>query len=90
MSRISHPVYRRYKKEINQYQIKLTEQCKFCPIKSISLEKIDHCLKEFVDDQRKYLVTRNNNQLTKFTDGIMENELFEILTTSYQNINLVS
>ncbi len=78
------------KKQINHYQIKLTEQSELCPITSISFEQIDKCLKEFVDCQRKYLSTRNNNQVAKFTDDIMENEFYDILTTSNPTIDKVS
>ena len=47
------------KQQMEQYQIKLTKQSGSCSITSISLIQIDHCLKEFVDCQRKYLSTRH-------------------------------
>ena len=76
--------------QIDQYQIKLTRQSTICPITSVSFDNIDHCLKEYVDCQRKYLSTRNNKQLIKFKGDIKENELFESVTTYYPTIDHVS
>ena len=78
------------RKQMNENQMKLTLQSESCPITTISLEQIDQYLKEFVDCQQKYRSTRNHNHLNKFTDNIMENELFEIITSHYPTINNVS
>jgi len=78
------------KKQIDQYQIELTKQSAFYPIKLLSLDQIDHGLKEFVNCQRKYLLTRNDKQLIKFKDNIEENELFEIITNYYPTIDQVN
>jgi len=69
------------RKQIDQYQMELTKQSELCPITKLSFDQIDHCLKDFVNCQRKYLSTRNNNQLLKFKDSMKENELFDIITT---------
>jgi hypothetical protein len=78
------------KKQIDQYELKLTKQSALCPIKFISLDQIDYCLKEFVDCQRNYLTIRNNNQLAKFQEKNEEKELFEIITAYYPTLDQVS
>ena len=77
------------KQQMEQYQIELTKQSESYPITSISLIQIDHCLKEFVNCQRKYLSIRNNNQLIKFKDHIQEKELFEIINAFHLTIDQV-
>ena len=47
-------------------------------ITTLSFDQIEHCLKEFVDRERKYLSMRNNEQLIKFKDNIHEKNLFKI------------
>ncbi|CAF1348914.1 unnamed protein product [Adineta steineri] len=74
--------------QMNQYQIKLTEQSQSCPITTLTMDQIDSCLKEFINCQRQYLDKRNNNQLAKFKDNIKEKELFEILTTYSSTLDL--
>jgi hypothetical protein len=78
------------KNQIDQYQMELGNQSALCPITSLSLDHMDHCLKEFVNGQRNYLSRRNNDQLVKFKDHIEENELFEIITTYYPTVDQVS
>jgi hypothetical protein len=78
------------KKQIDQYQMKLRKQSALCPVTSVSFERIDHCLKEYVDCQRKHLTRRNNNQLLKFKDDLKENELFKNITTYYPTVDQVS
>ena len=91
---LSHQYLLRYiediKKQMNQLQIKLTEQSEVYPITSISLEQMDQYLKEFVNCQREYLRIRNNNEFHKFADNIMENELFENITSTNLSINNVN
>ncbi|CAF1440935.1 unnamed protein product [Adineta steineri] len=74
--------------QMNQYQIKLTEQSQSCPITTLTMDQIDSCLKEFINCQRQYLDKRNNNQLAKFKDNIKAKELFEILTTYSSTLDL--
>ena len=69
--------------------MKLITQAGICPIIPIAFNRIDRCLKEFVDCQRKFLSTRNNKQLTKFNDNSRENKLFHIITTYYPTLNQV-
>jgi oligoribonuclease (3'-5' exoribonuclease) len=77
-------------KQMNEYQIKLAKQSELYPIIPISFEQIDHCLHEFIDCQRNYLSTRNNNQSIKFTDDITENKLFESITRYFPTLDQVS
>ncbi|CAF4806706.1 unnamed protein product, partial [Rotaria socialis] len=57
------------KKEIDTCLIQLNNQNQSYPLTTLSLDQLDHYLKEFVDCQRKYLSTRNNKQLQKFIDN---------------------
>ena len=43
------------KKQLHTYQIELNQQKQSCPIKDLTMDQIDHGLKEFIDSQRKYL-----------------------------------
>ncbi|CAF1563796.1 unnamed protein product, partial [Rotaria magnacalcarata] len=69
------------KKEIDTCLIQLNNQAQSYPVTTLSLDQLDHYLKEFVDCQRKYLSTRNNKQLQKFIDNFHENELFQTIST---------
>ncbi|CAF1421818.1 unnamed protein product, partial [Rotaria magnacalcarata] len=69
------------KKEIDICLIQLNNQNQSYPLTKLSLDQLDHYLKEFVDCQRKYLSTRNNKQLQKFIDNFHENELFQTIST---------
>ncbi|CAF1431400.1 unnamed protein product [Adineta steineri] len=73
--------------QINQYETELTTQLSSYLMIPISVNQVDTCLKEYVDHQRQYLLTRNNNQLTKFQDEIQANQLYETIMTSYPNLN---
>ncbi|CAF4275587.1 unnamed protein product [Adineta steineri] len=53
----------------------------------ISVNQVDTCLKEYVNHQRQYLVTKNSNQLAKLQDEIHANKLYETIMTSYPNLN---
>ncbi len=46
------------KQQINYYERKLIEQTEVCPILAITLEQIDHNLKQFVDRERNYLLKK--------------------------------
>ncbi|CAF4591264.1 unnamed protein product, partial [Rotaria socialis] len=69
------------KKEIETCLIQLNNQIQSYPLTTLSLDQLDHYLKEFVDCQRKYLSMRNNKQLQKFIDNFHENELFQTIST---------
>jgi hypothetical protein len=73
------------KKEIDTCHIQLNNQAQSFPLTTLSLDQLDHYLKEFVDSQRKYLSTRNNKQLQKFIDNFHENELCETISTYHLN-----
>ncbi|CAF4397069.1 unnamed protein product, partial [Rotaria magnacalcarata] len=66
---------------LDQYQMELDRQSQSCPITTLSLDQIDHCLNEFVICQRKYLLMKNNNQLLKFKDNFHDKDLFKTVST---------
>ncbi|CAF1272421.1 unnamed protein product [Didymodactylos carnosus] len=71
------------KTQLGQYQIELTKHFQSCPvIPKLSFDQIQHCRKELVDRERKYLSMRNNGQLIKFKDNIDETNLFNSICTS--------
>ncbi|CAF1524992.1 unnamed protein product, partial [Adineta steineri] len=72
--------------QINQYQIELTNQLSSYSMIPISIDQVDTCLKEYVDHQRQYLLTRNNKQLAKFQDEIQAKNLYETIMTSCPNL----
>ncbi|CAF1927930.1 unnamed protein product [Rotaria magnacalcarata] len=74
------------KKEIDTCHIQLNNQAQSYPLTTLSLDRLDHYLKEFVDSQRKYLSTRNNKQLQKFIDDFHEKQLFETISTYHFTI----
>ncbi|CAM4898206.1 unnamed protein product [Rotaria socialis] len=61
--------------------MELDRQSQPCPITTLSLDQIDHCLNEFVICQRKYLLMKNNNQLLKFKDNFHDKDLFKTVST---------
>ncbi|CAF4448913.1 unnamed protein product, partial [Adineta steineri] len=61
--------------QINQYETELATQLSSYSMISISVNQVDTCLKEYVNHQRQYLLTTNNNQLTKIQDEIQANKL---------------
>jgi len=75
------------KKQLNQCQFELIKHSQSCPIKTLSLDQIQHHLKELVDRERKYLSTRHHNQLMKFKDDIHEKELFKTISTYFSKTN---
>jgi hypothetical protein len=77
------------KQQINYYERKLIEQTEVCPIIAITLEQIDHDLKEFVNRERNYLLKRNKNQLEKFKENIQNNQSLGIITTYRPTIDQV-
>ncbi|CAF4131232.1 unnamed protein product, partial [Adineta steineri] len=73
--------------QINLYETELTTQLSSYLMIPISVNQVDTCLKEYVNHQRQYLVTKNSNQLTKLQDEIQANKLYETIMTSYPNLN---
>jgi hypothetical protein len=58
------------KKRLQECQLELTKQSESWPITHVSLDQIDHGLKDFIDSQRKYLSKRNCKRLVKFKGDI--------------------
>ncbi|CAF4251458.1 unnamed protein product, partial [Adineta steineri] len=73
--------------QINQYQIELTTQLSSYSMIPVSVNHVDTCLKEYVNHQRHYLLTRNDKQLATFQDEILANKLYETIIISYPNLN---
>ncbi|CAF0891282.1 unnamed protein product [Didymodactylos carnosus] len=69
------------KQQLNECQLELSKQSQPYRMTTLPFDQIDDRLKETVDHERKYLSTRNNNQLLKFKDDIHEKELFRIIFT---------
>ena len=77
-------------KQLRQCQTELTKQSQSCPLTSLSLDQIDHCLKGYVHSERNYLFTRNTNKLMKLKDHIHEQDLHQTIVFYQLNMNLVS
>ena len=78
------------KKEIDACHIQLNNQAQSYPLTTLSLDQLDHYLKEFVECQRKYLSMRNNKQIQRFIDNFDEKKLLETISTHRLNsIDLV-
>ncbi|CAF1434474.1 unnamed protein product [Adineta steineri] len=73
--------------QINQYETELATQLSSYSMIPISVNQVDTCLKEYVNHQRQYLVTKNFNQLAKLQHEIQANKLYETIMTSYPNLN---
>ena len=56
------------------------KQSESCPITHVTLDRIDHGLKEFVDTQRKYLCNRNDRQLAKWKGSHHCEKLYKALS----------
>ena len=83
MSKISYELYTNcYNTPLNQCQLELTKQSRSCSITKLSFDTIEYDLKELVNRERKYLSTRNNEQLIQFKDHIYEKNLFNTISTS--------
>ncbi|CAF1513675.1 unnamed protein product [Adineta ricciae] len=70
--------------ELNKYQTELNTQKQSCPIVDLSMDQIDQCLKQFIDSQRQYLLTRKKNELKKFKDHISTNEIIQSVSIQHQ------
>ena len=68
------------KKQLNECQLELMKQSESCSITHVTLDQIDHGLKEFVDTQRKYLCGRNDGQLAKLKGSHHCEKLYEALS----------
>ncbi|CAF1164425.1 unnamed protein product, partial [Adineta ricciae] len=76
-----------FRKQINHCEKELTTQLTSYPIMPITFQQVDTCLNEYVDSQRKYLLKRNNDQLTEFQNDINANKLYETIMKSHPNMN---
>ncbi|CAF1678614.1 unnamed protein product, partial [Rotaria magnacalcarata] len=65
------------RKEIGTCHIQLNNQAQSYQMTTLSLDQLDHYLKEFVNYQRKYLSMRNNKQIQRFIDDFHEKQLLE-------------
>jgi Fic family protein len=70
------------KKQLNQCEIKIMEQSQRFSITKLSIDQVDHCLKEYVDCQRKYLTMRNTQQLVKFKDTTQKKDLSKAISST--------
>jgi hypothetical protein len=70
-------------KRIVSCEQQLRDQEQAYPIQTLPLHRVDHCLKAYVDCQRKYLKMRNNDQLAKFKETSKEKELTPTVLTSH-------
>lgn len=75
-------------KHLNQCQIQLTKHASSYPINALPFDQAELCLREFVYRERKYLSTKNNEQLSSFRDEIGEKHLFQIVSTSLSQMDL--
>ncbi|CAF3028976.1 unnamed protein product, partial [Rotaria sp. Silwood2] len=76
------------KKQIMDCQLQLNEQSQSCPVTRLTLDQIDHCLKEYVHSERSYLSVQNNDQIIKFKSYIREKDLFKTITSYQLSIDL--
>jgi hypothetical protein len=74
-------------KHLSRCQMELTKHSQSYPIKALLFDQVELRLKEFVDHERKYLSTRNNEQLNNFKDDIHAKELFKMISTYFSRIN---
>ncbi|CAF1297315.1 unnamed protein product [Adineta steineri] len=75
------------KQQIDKQQARLTENSALCSILPVSVNRIDHCLKELIDSERNYLLARNKGQLIKFKDYIYEKKLYELITSQCPTVD---
>lgn len=75
--------------QMNSLESRLIEQVDVCPITSMSMEQIDCHLKEFVQCQRKYLLSRNIRCVEKFQVNIQRDQSLEAISTYYPTIDQV-
>ena len=77
-------------KQVNECQLEFLKQSQTCPIQAIPLDQIDQYLKEVVDRERKYLLTRNNRQLEQFKNEIYRQDLLRQISTYHLTMDQVS
>ena len=70
------------RKALAQQEMKLDEQSTLCPIVPVPFDRIDRCLREFVDGERNYLTKRNRKQLVKFKEYIQGKQLYDVTIRS--------
>ncbi len=60
--------------------MELTKHSQSYPITALPFDQVELCLKQFVDRERKYLLTRNNEQLVHFKDDIHGKDQFKMIS----------
>lgn len=66
--------------------MELTKQSQAYPISALPFDQVEHCLKQFVDHERKYLLTRNHEQLVHFKDDIYGKDLFKMISIHFAQL----
>ncbi|CAF3366965.1 unnamed protein product [Rotaria socialis] len=76
------------KKEIDTCHIQLNNQAQSYPLTTLSLDQLDHYLKEFVDCQRKYLSMRNKEFIAPTIYSPLNNDqkMIEVRNKRYKTI----
>ena len=78
------------KSELSQSQTRLNVQKASCPIRDITIDRIDQSLNKFVDCHRNYLLTRMTKELTHFKEQIAEKESLEGISALSRRSDQVS
>lgn len=69
--------------DLSVCEIELRKLSQSCPIATLTIDHIDHCLKAFVIDQRAYLLERNQRDMMHFQNDVTENELYHIVFNNH-------
>jgi hypothetical protein len=64
--------------KLDQYNVELSAQNPSCPA-TLSLDKVDEKLKQFILSHQKQMTKRMNSDLMKFKDHVHDKELFNTL-----------
>jgi hypothetical protein len=67
--------------------MELTKHSQSYPITTLPFDQVELRLIEFVDRQRKYLSTRNNEQFNNFKGDIHAKDLFTMISMYFSQIN---
>jgi hypothetical protein len=73
-------------KHLRHCQMELTKHSQSYPIRTLPFDQVELCLKQFVDGERKYLLTRNNEQLVHFKDDIHGKDLFKMISIHFSQL----
>lgn len=78
------------KKQLNDCQMELVTQAESYATAQLALDQIDSVLKDYVNDQRKYLADRSQKQLVTFNEMIHREKLFQSLSMHNLSVEQVS